>query len=128
MTYDCTKLDILARISVHSDGKGLETTSGVAIGSLSELGCLLPTQCTQNRAIDFLTMPQQRQRTVGKVAVVAFKSWGPKRTEIYIELTFHSHLPTPLLPAPTLSEGEYKVSSGELKVSGRVSLPRNPRA
>jgi hypothetical protein len=64
-------------------------------------------------------MPQQRQRTVGKVAVVAFKSWGPKRTEIYIELTFHSHFPTPLLPAPTLSEGEYKVSSSELEVSGR---------
>jgi hypothetical protein len=34
---------------------------------------------------------------------------------------------TPLLPAPTLSPGEYKVSAGELKVSRQVGLPHNPR-
>jgi hypothetical protein len=34
-----------------------------------------------------------------------------------INLTFHSPSPIPLLPAPTLSAGKYKVSGGELKVS-----------
>jgi hypothetical protein len=34
--------------------------------------------------------------------------------------------PTPLLPALTLSAGEYRVSGGELKVSRQVGLPRNP--
>jgi hypothetical protein len=33
-----------------------------------------------------------------------------------IELTFHSPLPTLLLPALTLSAGERKVIGGELKV------------
>jgi hypothetical protein len=37
-------------------------------------------------------------------------TWILKRTEICIELAFHSTPPTPLLPAPTLSAGEYKVS------------------
>jgi hypothetical protein len=40
-----------------------------------------------------------------------------KTTEICIKLTFHSPSPTPLLPAPTLSAGEHKVSGGESKVS-----------
>jgi hypothetical protein len=44
-------------------------------------------------------------------------SWREKQTEIRIEFTFHSPRLTPLLPAPTLSAGEYKVSGGELKVS-----------
>jgi hypothetical protein len=48
---------------------------------------------------------------------------GADFTEIF---TFP--LPTPLLPALTLSAGEYKVSGGELKVSRQVGLPRNPRA
>jgi hypothetical protein len=50
------------------------------------------------------------------------RAWQEKVlcTEICMELTFHSPPPTPLLPAPTLSAGEYKVSGGELKVSGRV--------
>jgi hypothetical protein len=34
-----------------------------------------------------------------------------------INLTFHSPSLTPLLLAPTLSAGKYKVSGGELKVS-----------
>jgi hypothetical protein len=50
------------------------------------------------------------------------RAWQEKVlcTEICMELTFHSPPPTPLLPAPTLSAGEYKVSGGELKVGGRV--------
>ncbi len=36
--------------------------------------------------------------------------------------------PRPLLPALTLSAGEYRVSGGELKVSRQVGLPRNSRA
>jgi hypothetical protein len=51
-----------------------------------------------------------------------------KRTEIYIKLTSHSPLPTPLLPASTLSAGESKVSGGESEVSRRVGLPRSSRA
>jgi hypothetical protein len=41
---------------------------------------------------------------------------------------FHSPPLTPLLPAPALSAGEYKVSGDELKVSGSVGLPCNPHA
>src|SRR5205085_6453582 len=52
----------------------------------------------------------------------------PKLTEICIQLTWHSPSPTPLLPALTLSAGEYRVSGGELKMSRQVGLPRNPRA
>jgi hypothetical protein len=37
-------------------------------------------------------------------------TWILKGIEICIELAFHSPPPTPLLPAPTLSAGEYKVS------------------
>jgi hypothetical protein len=33
----------------------------------------------------------------------------------------------PLLPAPTLSAGEYKVSGGESRVSRQVGLPHNLR-
>jgi len=55
-------------------------------------------------------------------------SGAQKRTEICIQLTWHSPPPTPLLPALTLSAGEYRVSGGELKVSRQVGLPRNPRA
>ena len=54
-------------------------------------------------------------------------TWQPKLTEICIQFTWHSPSPTPLLPALTLSAGEYRVSGGELKVSGQVGLPRNPR-
>ena len=39
-----------------------------------------------------------------------------------------THPPTPLLPALTLSAGEYRVSGGELKVSRQMGLPRNPHA
>src|SRR4051794_38664911 len=45
-----------------------------------------------------------------------------------MQKTWHSPLPTPLLPALTLSAGEYRVSGGELKVSRQVGLPHNPRA
>jgi len=45
-----------------------------------------------------------------------------KRTEICIELTFHSPPPTPLLPAPTLNTGEHKVSGGEL-IEAQNGLP-----
>jgi hypothetical protein len=51
-----------------------------------------------------------------------------KLTEICIQVTWHSPPPTPLLPALTLSAGEYRVSGGELKVSRQVGLPRNLRA
>ena len=53
-------------------------------------------------------------------------TWQHKLTSI--QLTWHSPSPTPLLPALTLSAGEYRVSGGELKVSRQVGLPRNPRA
>jgi hypothetical protein len=55
-------------------------------------------------------------------------AWHQKLTEICIQLTWHSPSPTPLLPALTLSAGEYRVSGGELKMSRQVGLPRNPRA
>jgi hypothetical protein len=55
-------------------------------------------------------------------------SWRFKTTEICIELTFHSPSPTPLLPAPTLSAGEHKVSGGESRVSRQVGLPHTLRA
>jgi hypothetical protein len=58
----------------------------------------------------------------------ALQPWRQKLTEICIQLTWHSPSPTPLLPALTLSAGEYRVSGGELKVSRQVGLPRNPRA
>src|SRR2546430_702025 len=35
--------------------------------------------------------------------------WQQKLTEICIQLTWHSPSPTPLLPALTLSAGEYRV-------------------
>jgi len=42
---------------------------------------------------------------------------------IILAATFHSPSPTPLLPAPSLSAGErrlsYKVTGGKLKVSAR---------
>jgi hypothetical protein len=44
------------------------------------------------------------------------------------QVTWHSPPPTPLLPALTLSAGEYRVSGGELKVSRQVGLHRNSRA
>jgi hypothetical protein len=47
-------------------------------------------------------------------------SWRSKRTEICIELI--SYLPKPLLPAPTVSAGESKVSGGASKVRRRVGL------
>ena len=40
--------------------------------------------------------------------------------EICSQVTWHSPPPTPLLPALTLSAGEYRVSGGELKVSRQV--------
>jgi len=49
--------------------------------------------------------------------------WEEKRIEICIELTWHTP-PTPLLLAPTLSAGDYRVSGGELKVSRQVGLHR----
>ena len=52
-----------------------------------------------------------------------FKAWQIKLTEICIHLTWHSPPPTPLLPALTLSAGEYRVSGGELKVS-RARRPK----
>jgi hypothetical protein len=61
--------------------------------------------------------------------IPAFRdSWHLKRTEICIEVTFHSPPPTPLLPALTLSAGEHKVSGGEFEVSRQVGLPHNLRA
>jgi hypothetical protein len=59
-----------------------------------------------------------------------FANLGRKKgTEICIELTWHSPPPSDaLLPTPTLSAGEYRVSGGELKVSRQAGLPRNPRA
>ena len=60
--------------------------------------------------------------------MMAARAWQIKLTEICIQLTWHSPPPTPLLPALTLSAGEYRVSGGELKVSRQVGLPRNPRA
>ena len=45
-----------------------------------------------------------------------------KRTEICIDLTIRSPPPTSLLPAPTLSAGEYKVSGRGGSQSTRSSL------
>jgi hypothetical protein len=54
----------------------------------------------------------------------ATQTLAENRTEICIDLAFHSHPPTPLLPALTLSAGEFKVSVGEVPSSdvGLASL------
>ena len=64
-------------------------------------------------------LPKQHTR-LGKADVLA-----EKLTEICIQLTWYLPSPTPLLPALTLSAGEYRVSGGELKVSRQVGLPHN---
>jgi hypothetical protein len=88
---------------------------------------LQPGQILPDGILGNLIQRRRRDWLSGyRVSFAAY--WRQKRTEICIQLTWHSPSPTPLLPALTLSAGEYRVSGGELKVSRQVGLPRNPRA
>jgi hypothetical protein len=55
-------------------------------------------------------------------------SWQQNRTENCGELTFHSPPPTPLLPAPTLSAGESRVSEGESWVKSTGGASQSTRS
>jgi hypothetical protein len=86
------------------------------------------SECERSYRLFPQMQAEVRLRRLGAIHKSArSNAWQQKRTEICIQLTRHSPPPTPLLPALTLSAGEYRVSGGELKVSRQVGLPRARR-
>jgi hypothetical protein len=90
--------------------------------SLPKLSFHVRQKCVTFRSgLIFRDYLQWRPMALGVLAVEMNK-------KTCIEVIQHSPPPTPLLPVPILSSGEYRVSGGELKVSRQVGLLYNPRA